>query len=69
MSTDRQFTHPNFGNEARVELNGCEVRLIFVATDRVRAESLALSLLDQLQQGAVNITMTGRPKTVIEDRG
>jgi hypothetical protein len=69
MSTDRQFSHPNFGHEARVELNGCEVRLIFVASDRVRAESMALSLLDQLQAGALNITLTGRPKTVIEDRG
>ena len=67
MTTDRAFTHPNFGNEARVELNGCEVRLIFVAGNRVKAESLALSLLEQLQAGAVNITMMGKPTAIVEE--
>jgi hypothetical protein len=67
MTTDRQFTHPNFGNEARVELNGCEVRLVFIATNRATAESLALTLLEQLQAGAVNITMMGIPTSVVED--
>jgi hypothetical protein len=67
MTTDRQFSHPNFGNEARVELNGCEVRLIFVSNNRAKAESLALSLLDQLQAGALNLTLMGKPTGVVEE--
>ena len=61
MTDDRPFTHPNFGNQTRVEVWGNEVRLIFVANDRARAESLADYLLDQLKNGAVNFTMMGRP--------
>ena len=38
--TDRQFTHPNFGNQARVEVWGKEVRLIFVADNKAKAERL-----------------------------
>lgn len=65
--TDRQFTHPNFGTEARVELNGNEVRLIFVGHSRVHAENLALSILDQLKAGAINITMMGKPTSIVEE--
>lgn len=68
MSTDRQFTHPNFGTEARVEWNDREVRLTFVAGDAARAESLAMSILEQLQDGAINITMMGRPTKMTRER-
>ena len=67
MSTDRQFTHPNFGTEARVEWTDREVRLIFVAGDAARAESLAMSILEQLKDGAINITMMGKPSKVTRD--
>lgn len=67
MSTDRQFTHPNFGNEARVEVLGKEVRLIFVAHTPAAAEDLADYLVDQLRNGAVNITMMGQPTTITEE--
>ena len=60
--TDRQFTHPNFGNQARVEIWGKEVRLIFVASDRHKAEEMATYLVDQLSSGALNITVMGKPK-------
>ena len=66
--TDRQFTHPNFGNEARVEWNDREVHLIFVAGSRDKAESLAMSILDQLQAGAINITLMGQPTKVERTR-
>ena len=66
--TDRQFTHPNFGNEARVEWNDREVHLIFVAGNAEKAESLAMSILDQLKAGAINITMMGRPTKVERTR-
>ena len=43
--TDRGFTHPNFGNTVRVEVNGTEVRLIFVADSRDKANNLADAIL------------------------
>ncbi|MBO4228154.1 hypothetical protein [Bradyrhizobium neotropicale] len=64
--TDRGFTHPNFGKEARVELDGREVRLIFVASNVEMAEHLALSILDQLRHGAIHLTMMGKPTSVTE---
>jgi len=66
MATDRLFTHPNFGNEARVEVWGKEVRLIFVASDERRANDLAESFVQQLKAGAVTITMMGKPGKVVE---
>jgi hypothetical protein len=62
--TDRGFTHPNFGNEARVEQYGREVHLIFVAGTSAQADSLAESIVSQLQAGAINITMMGKPTAV-----
>ena len=66
MTTDRQFTHPNFGKQVRVELYGREVRLIFIASDEAKAEEMAEYLLKQLRQGAVNITLMGKPISVRE---
>jgi len=65
--TDRQFTHPNFGNQARVELWGKEVRLTFVASDEYKASELARYLVDQLKSGAVNITLMGKPTSIVEE--
>lgn len=62
----RAFTNPNFGNEARVELNGKEVRLIFVAGTYLQANELAEDLLRQLKSGALNITVMGKPTKVTE---
>jgi len=67
MMSDRQFTHPNFGNQARVELAGREVRLVFVARNSNAAESLADNLVAQLRNGALNITLMGKPTSVVED--
>lgn len=64
--TDRGFTYPNFGHEARVEVRGREVRLIFVASTEDRANDMADLLLHQLKSGAVNLTMMGRPTSVTE---
>lgn len=65
--TDRQFTHANFGKQARVEIWGKEVRLIFVASDTATAYDLADYLFGQLKSGAVNITMMGRPTSIVEE--
>lgn len=65
--TARSFTHPNFGNEARVEVNGREVRLIFVAATIEKANDLADSLLSQLKSGSIQLTMMGKPTNVTED--
>jgi hypothetical protein len=64
--TDRQFTHPNFGNQARVEVWGKEVRLIFVASDARKADEMAQYLVDQLTSGALNITVMGKPTSIVE---
>lgn len=64
--TDRGFTHPNFGNQARVEMHGKEVRLIFVAGSLAQAEDLAETIVAQLKQGALNITLMGKPTSVEE---
>jgi hypothetical protein len=67
MITDRQFTHPNFGNEARVEVWGREVRLIFVASNERKANDMSEYLVSQMKQGALNITLMGKPTRVVEE--
>ena len=64
--TDRVFTHPNFGTEARLEQDGREVRLIFVAATEAKAADLCEAILAQLKAGAINITMMGKPTKVTE---
>lgn len=64
--TDRGFSHPNFGKEARVEQQGREVRLIFVANTPEQAGDLAEKIVEQLKGGAINLTMMGKPLSVTE---
>jgi hypothetical protein len=64
--TGRLFTHPNFGREARVEVWGREVRLIFVAGTTNQANDMAETIVTQLKAGAINITMMGKPTSVEE---
>lgn len=64
--SDRPFTHPNFGKEVRIEQYGREVRLIFVAGTKQQSDSMCEDLLRQLQDGAVNITLMGKPSGVTE---
>lgn len=62
----REFSHPNFGNTARVEWEGCEVRLIFEAYSAAQAESMARTLVQQLKDGALNLTLMGKPMSIEE---
>lgn len=62
--SDRSFTNPNVGNEVRVEQEGNEVRLIFVASNRMKADQLARNILDQLKAGALNMTLMGKPTKI-----
>lgn len=64
--TDRGFTHPNFGNEVRVEQYGREVHIVFVAGTQAQSDSMCESILSQLKTGALNITMMGKPTSVEE---
>jgi hypothetical protein len=64
--SDRGFTHPNFGNQVDIEQQGRQVRLTFTAGTVAQAESLAEHLLAQLEGGALNLTLMGKPKSVIE---
>jgi hypothetical protein len=66
--TDRGFTHPNFGNQVDVEVKGCEVRLIFTASNSAKANSLAEMIVGQLKSGAINLTLMGRPTSVQQDK-
>ena len=61
---DRPFTHPNFGQEVRIEQYGKEVHLIFVAANEAKADDLVKTLLKQLKAGALNLTMLGKPTKV-----
>lgn len=64
--SDRGFTHPDFGREARVEQYGREVHVVFVAGTQAQSDSLCETILAQLKAGALNITMMGRPTSVEE---
>lgn len=64
MTEDRLFSHPNFGNQVRLEQRGREVILVFVASDESRAESLAAALHDQLVEGGLHITLLGKPTAI-----
>lgn len=64
--SDRPFSHPNFGKEVRIEQYGREVHLIFVAASKAQSDSMCEELLRQLQGGAVNLTLMGRPTSVTE---
>ena len=66
MPTDRLFTNPSVGNEVRVEQNGKEVRLIFVAGTYAKANALADNILDQLKAGVLNLTLMGSPTNISE---
>ena len=65
--SDRGFTHPNFGRELRVEVYGREVRLTFFAETKAQANSLAQSIVAQSKQGAFNITLMGKPTSMVEE--
>lgn len=62
--SDRGFTHPNFGRQARIEQYGKEVHLIFVADTQAQSDSMCESLLTQMKAGALNITLLGKPTSV-----
>jgi membrane protease subunit (stomatin/prohibitin family) len=55
----RSFSHPNFGTTVRIEVNACEVRLIFVANNRELANDMAENLLAQLRRGGLSLNMMG----------
>ena len=65
--TDRQFTHPGIGNAARVEVWGNEMRLIFVCKSEAAANDVADSIINQMKQGVLNITMMGKPTSITEE--
>lgn len=66
MATDRGFSHPNFGKEVRIEQYGKEVHLIFVAGSQAQSDSMVETLLAQLKAGALNLTLMGKPTSVVE---
>lgn len=65
--TDRPFSHPNFGKEARIEQYGREVHLIFVAGTKAQADDLVEVLLAQLKAGSLQITVMGSTPVITED--
>jgi hypothetical protein len=69
LMSDRQFTHPNFGKEVRIEQHFKEVHLIFVAGTLRQADDLCTELLRQLKDGAFNMTLMGKPTSIEETEG
>ena len=62
--SDRPFSHPNFGHEVRIEQQGKEVRLVFVTMGVPQAESFARNLLKQIKDGAIHLTLMGKPTSI-----
>jgi hypothetical protein len=60
------FSHPNFGKEVRIDQKGKEVHLVFIASTRKQADDIVAHLLDQLKNGALNITLMGKPTSITE---
>lgn len=61
-----EFSHPNFGNEVRIEQIGREVHLIFVAKTMAQSDDLCAELLRQLKAGGLHLTMLGKPSSITE---
>jgi hypothetical protein len=66
MSGDRAFTNPRVGRDIRIEQYGREVRLIFVAGTQEKANELVESIVAQLKEGALTITVMGKPTSIVE---
>jgi len=62
-----QFTNADYGSEARVELHGREVRIIFVASSVAKAEAFADRCLEQMKGGGLNLTLMGKPTSIVEE--
>lgn len=67
MASDREFTHPDFGTEVRVEVHGRDVCLTFVANSEDLAIEMANDLVGQLKRGALNITLLGKPTSITRE--
>ena len=65
-TSDRLFTHPNFGKEVRIEQFGKEVRLTFVAGTMHQSDAMCEELLRQLKSGALSLTLMGKPTSIHE---
>jgi hypothetical protein len=64
VSGDRAFTHPNFGKEVRIEQYGMDVHLVFVANTMQQSNDMCDELLRQLESGALNLTLMGKPTSI-----
>lgn len=62
--SDRMFTDPDVGKEVRIEQHGLEVHLVFIASNRMKADQLARNILAQLKEGALNMTLVGKPTKI-----
>lgn len=58
------FTHPHFGHAARLEQVGREVCLTFTAGTMAQADNLFDTIGRQLEAGALNITLMGKPTSI-----
>lgn len=65
--SDRRFSHPNLGHRIDVEQQGNRVALVFTCGTEMRATELVDDLLRQLRSGALNITVMGKPTSIVED--
>lgn len=66
MANDHGFTIPDFGKQVRIEQMGREVRLVFVAETQQKADKLVENLLSQLTSGHLEITLLGKPTSIMD---
>jgi hypothetical protein len=63
----RAFTNPNVGKQVRIKQKGREVSLVFECSTRRKADDLFANLLTQLEAGALNLTLMGKPTSITEE--
>jgi hypothetical protein len=67
MGGEKAWSHPNHGEQLRVEVDGCETRLIFVGKSRAAADKLADDLLAQIKKGSIKINIGGTISKIVEE--
>lgn len=64
---EKAWSHPNHGKELRVEVDGCETRLIFVGASPAAANKLADDLMTQVKKGSIKINIGGTITKITEE--
>jgi hypothetical protein len=61
------FSHPNVGNNIRVEIHGTEVSLHFSCHSPDKAAEIAATFVKQLQEGNFLLRIGGTPDKIVRE--